>query len=103
MPDYPQPSTCILHEDRLKKIETAVAETHADVKVLIGYDGPVGQLGGRVTAVESSTNRAHDRINIIERDSKAEARRLNAIAVKVGGIAAILTTLAATVVGHFVP
>ena len=101
MPDYPQPLTCVLHEDRLKKIEDTVESIHDDVQTLLGYDGPIGGLKEQVGIIDGSTRRAHERIDVIEHDSKAEARRLNALAVKVGGIAAILSTFAATVIGHF--
>ena len=102
MPDYPQPATCVLHEDRLKKIENTVEITSQDVKQLLAYDGPIGNFDSRLVVVEASTERSHERITAIEEDTKAESRRLNALAVRVGSIAAILSSLLATVAGHFI-
>jgi len=96
------PAICKLHESDLRDVKMTVKEIDAKLDRWFGPDGTIWSLGDRMTRTEGSVVRAHDRIDTIERDSKEETRRLNAIAVKVGSIAAILSTLAATAIGHFV-
>ena len=103
MTDYPDPIICRLHESDLKDVKNTVKEIDTKLDDWFGPEGPIWSLGDRMTRVEGSTDRAHERIDAIEVTSKEESKQLNALAIKVGSIAAILTTVAATIVGHFLP
>ncbi len=118
MPDskgYPD-QQCILHEEWLKKIDTAIDEerktrntslkqielsmidVNRKLDMLLSMDGPVGKVRERVSIVEQSDKRAHARIDGLEKMSKEESRRINALAVKIGSIAALGSTLAGFIV-----
>ena len=98
---YPQPATCKIYEEDLKDVKDTVKEIDKKLDQWFGPDGTVWNMNDRLVRVEGSTERAHERLDVIVSDTKFERRRLNGLAVKVGGIAALLSTIAALVIGHY--
>jgi len=101
MPEYPAPVSCKLHEDELKDIKSTVKDIDSKLDNWFGPDGTVWSMNDRLIRVESSTERSHERITEIENTAKAETKRLNALAVKVAGIAAVLSSIGAAIISHF--
>ena len=79
--DYPQPATCILHETDLQGIKSDVSTTKLDVNTTkievkemsakldrwFGPEGTIWDLNERMTRVEGSTVRSHERHDGSER------------------------------------
>ena len=98
--DFPQPQSCILHEERLVKIERGISGLADKLDAIVALEGPIGKLLERMTLAESSIRSAHHRVDEVqvrvtkvERSEAQSGRDLNSLAVKVGGIAAVVSSI----------
>ena len=101
MPNYPQPATCVLHEDRLKKIEIGIASIDGKLDELTSIDGPLGLVRDRVTVVEGKVESLHTRVDTVEGLINANTKAINAILVKVSAAAASLSLIIALAFNTF--
>lgn len=95
--DYPMLATCVLHEDRLKKIEIGIHSIDCKLDDLTNLDGPLGLVRDRVTKLEGSVTTLHTRVDTITTTTEANAKAINAILVKVSVAAATLSMVVAMI------
>ena len=89
-----------MHEDDIKEVKSTVKEIRSDLHRWFGPNGTVWDLNDRLTRVEGSSTRAHERIDVLEVDAAARTNEMNSLALKVAGFASVpgMIALAVTVI-----
>lgn len=87
-PEYAQ--QCLLHNDRLKRIDTNVSAITSKLDRLLDHEGPISRIQQRLGVVEGTADRAHERIDSTEINIKEISKSHTKLALKVAGIMAPL-------------
>jgi hypothetical protein len=92
------PAQCLLHNERLKRIDTNVDAITGKLDALLDLDGPISRMQQRLVTVEGTADRAHERIDDTEIDIKTVSKSYTSLALKVAGIMAPLAAAIGAVV-----
>lgn len=83
---------CLLDQSRLKAIEVLVTAIDSKLDELLSHEGPVSKIRERLAVVEGATTRSYDRLDRLEHVFETHDSTMTALAVKVAGISAVLTS-----------
>ena len=86
------PSRCLLDQNRLANIEKTATNIDQKLDHLLSHEGPISQIRERLAVVEGATASSHTRIDHLETVFEKQDVSMNALAVKVAAISAILTS-----------
>ena len=84
------PAQCLLHNERLKRIDKNVNAITGKLDALLDLDGPISRMQQRLVTVEGTADRAHERIDDTEIDIKHISKSHTSLAIKVAGVMAPL-------------
>ena len=84
------PAQCLLHNERLERIDNNVNAITAKLDTLLDHEGPISRIQQRLVTVEGTADRAHERIDDTETDIKDISTSHTTLALKVAGIMAPL-------------
>jgi hypothetical protein len=97
------PVHCVLAHKNLSDIQKMITETNAEVKnlsaQLISANGYIPRIHERLSIVELSAERAHSRLDVQRHDIDTGRDHQNSLAVKVGGLVAVLSGLVYFLIG----
>lgn len=88
--DVTYPAQCLLHNERLKRIDNNVDSITAKLDTLLDHEGPISRIQQRLGTVEGAASRAHERIDGTEIDIKSISKSHTTLALKVAGVMAPL-------------
>ena len=88
--DVTYPAQCLLHNERLKRIDTNVNAITDKLDALLDHEGPISRIQQRLGTVEGTADRAHERIDDTEDDIKIISKSHTSLALKVAGVMAPL-------------
>ncbi len=86
----PYPAQCLLHNERLKRIDNNVDSITVKLDALLDHEGPISRMQQRLGTVEGTASRAHERIDDTEVDIEKIGSSHTVLALKVAGIMAPL-------------
>ena len=103
--DFSIPAYCALAHKNLDMIQQTLTETNTEVKnlsaQLISAEGYIPRIHERLSLVESSAERAHERLDSEHVEIQSVKNSHNALAVKVAGMVALIVVALDFVIGKF--
>ena len=101
--EHNMPQHCLMDRDRLKNIEILVSSINEKFDKLSSHDGPIADIKNRLSGVEGSSDRAHQRIDNLRILMDTEIKKTNGFIAKVmsfaGGLSAAISLIIAKWLG----